>query len=124
MSRSINPTFACLAIELEREPNGAAAVDPCGRVLAGAVAAAVVHRARFWPKRQSSGFLREIIMVPGNIMGYKAQSQARCYSNIQPRTHEQLLNTHVGKIPASAISRILWKLYKPKYCILGIPLVS
>lgn len=82
VSRSINPTFACLAIKLECESNGAAAVDSGGRVLAGAVAAAVIHCTRFWPKRQSSGFLKEIIMVPGNIMGHKAQSQAHCYSNI------------------------------------------
>lgn len=50
MSSSINPTFACLAIKLEREAHGAAAVDPGGGVLTGAIAAAVVHCTRFWQR--------------------------------------------------------------------------
>lgn len=82
VSRSKKPTFARLAIKLEREPDGTAAVDAGGCVLTGAIAAAVVHGTRFWPTRRSSGLLRAIIMVPRNIVGYKAQSQAHCYSNI------------------------------------------
>lgn len=40
-------TFTCLPIHLESESSGAAAVDACGRVLTGAVAASVVDGTRF-----------------------------------------------------------------------------
>lgn len=39
--------FTCLPIHLESESSGAAAVDACGRVLTGAVAASVVDGTRF-----------------------------------------------------------------------------
>lgn len=38
--------------------------------------------------------------------GTQGTVPTHCFSSIQPRTHKQLLNTHVGNIPASATSRL------------------
>lgn len=111
-----DPTFACLAIKLERESHGAAAVHSGGRVLAGAVAAAVVHRARFCT-RQSLGPLREIITAPTNIMGTR-------HSPKHPATHicslEPTSNCSIYVLAKSLPQRFpgfLQKLHKPKYCL-------
>lgn len=82
-SRSIKPTFACLAIELECEAHGAAAVHSGGGVLTGAVAAAVVHRARFCNHTELR-VPREITAAPRNIMGHKAQSQHTAFQAFSP----------------------------------------
>lgn len=81
--------FACLAIELECESHGAAAVDSCGCVLAGAVAAAVVHRARFWTMdtaQLSSGKLsrhQQTSWVQGMVPGTLLLKHLACLSHFQ-----------------------------------------